>query len=142
MAGGRRVSREERLVPTRHHLATPNLTRLPQPASSELVAPLYAYLGTHAADTKHTLPATPRPGSTSAADPLPGRVDRLRAAGARRRRDLAGHGGADPGARSADRAPPQPRTGPPMSRCIPGSSGGVRHESEGAAGGVGARPAS
>ncbi|WP_185091858.1 hypothetical protein [Streptomyces sp. 2132.2] len=85
---------------------TPNLTRLPQPASSELVAPLYAYLGTHAADTKHTLPATPRPGSTSAADPLPGRVDRLRAAGARRRRDLAGHGGADPGARSADRAPP------------------------------------
>ncbi|WP_234363529.1 gamma-glutamyltransferase [Streptomyces sp. TN58] len=37
---------------------TPNLLRLPQLASSELVArvaPLYAYLGTHAVDTKHTL---------------------------------------------------------------------------------------
>lgn len=37
---------------------TPNLLRVPQLASSELVArvaPLYAYLGTHTVDTKHTL---------------------------------------------------------------------------------------
>lgn len=42
---------------------TPNLLRLPQLASSELVArvaPLYAYLGTHTVDTKHTLAGNSR----------------------------------------------------------------------------------
>ncbi|MFJ3728821.1 hypothetical protein ACIPYQ_40520 [Streptomyces sp. NPDC090045] len=41
---------------------TPNLLRVPQLASSELVArvggPLYAYLGTHTVDTKHPLAGT------------------------------------------------------------------------------------
>ncbi|WP_405543274.1 gamma-glutamyltransferase [Streptomyces goshikiensis] len=40
---------------------TPNLLRMPQLASSELVArvaPLYAYLGMHSVDTKHPLPGS------------------------------------------------------------------------------------